>query len=324
MLSFHECQKIINQKLNEVKLPGLPSNLYDPIKYMLDLEAKRIRPSIVLMACNVFSEDVQAAIFPALAIEVFHNFTLVHDDIMDKSDIRRNRATVHVKWNPDIAVLSGDAMLIKSYELLSLSPSAFLGKILPIFNQTALEVCEGQQYDMDYEKHFEVNIGDYLKMVEYKTAVLLAASFKIGAIAGGATIEQSEDLYNFGKDLGIAFQLQDDLLDVFADASVFGKVNGNDIVTNKKTILLIEALNSAKGEMKEKLMSWINRETFNREEKVNSIRNMYQQLKLDERVNGYIRKYHESALLHLKNLAIEEHKKTELLRFSEKLMNRKK
>jgi geranylgeranyl diphosphate synthase type II len=324
MLSLHECQSIINKHLNEIELPELPGNLYKPVRYMLELEAKRIRPSLVLMACNVFSDNVVPAVYPAMAIEVFHNFTLVHDDIMDQSDLRRNRATVHVKWNPNIGILSGDAMVIKAYELLANCSEDKLYSILPVFNRTALQVCEGQQYDMDYECRDDVSIKEYLEMVEYKTAVLLAASLKIGALIGGASMANAGLLYEYGKNLGIAFQLQDDLLDVFADSAVFGKVTGNDIVSNKKTILLVEALNTAKGNTKSKLMEWLGKEKFNRHEKIKAIRAIYTTLNLNEAVTQRVKSYYLKADESLERLQVEAERKVELLKFSDYLMNRKK
>jgi geranylgeranyl diphosphate synthase type II len=324
MYSLTDCQSVINQYLNEIKLPGLPSNLYEPMRYMFGLEAKRLRPSLVLMGCNVFSDNIQPAIYPALAIEVFHNFTLVHDDIMDKSAMRRNRQAVHIKWNPNVAILSGDAMLIKAYELLAQEGGNMLDSILPVFNQTALQVCEGQQYDMDYEQRLEVSIDDYLKMIEYKTAVLLAASLKIGALLGGAGKEESDLLYEFGKNIGIAFQVQDDMLDVFADPDVFGKVTGNDIVSNKKTILLIEALNTALGITRQNLLSWLNRASFERKEKIEAISSIYTSLNLEQSVKNRIKQYHQLAIDSLNKLMIEPNRKSELLAFSTYLMNRKK
>jgi geranylgeranyl diphosphate synthase type II len=324
MLSLIDCQLVINQHLNELKLPELPSNLYEPIRYMLNLEAKRLRPSLVLMGCNVFSDSIQSAIYPALAIEVFHNFTLMHDDIMDKSAMRRNHPAVHVKWNPNIAILSGDAMLIIAYELLSHESGNLLQAIVQVFNQTALKVCEGQQFDMDYEQCIEVSIDDYLRMIEYKTAVLLAASLKIGALLGGAENEESDLLYEFGRNIGIAFQLQDDLLDVFADPEVFGKVTGNDIISNKKTILLIEAIYKASGNTRKTLLDWLNRKNFEREEKIEAISTIYATLNLEQSVNSRIKQYHQLALESLDKLKIEPNRKSELLAFSTYLMHRKK
>jgi len=324
MLSFRECQSIIELRLNDLPLPARPAHLYEPIRYLLALGGKRVRPSLVLLGCNIFSEDIQKAIFPALAIEVFHNFTLMHDDIMDNSEKRRNHPSVHVRWNRNIAILSGDAMLIKAYELLEFSSPDDLHKILPVFNKTAIQVCEGQQYDMDYEESPAVTIGDYLSMVEYKTAVLLAASLKIGALLGGAGEMESDLLYEFGRNIGIAFQLQDDLLDVFADPSVFGKVTGNDIVSNKKTILLTEALSLASGKIRESLMYWLSVTKFNRKEKIEAVKSVYTALELEQSVNKRIMYYHDRAVACLGKLPVESARKSELLAFSDFLIHRKK
>ena len=324
MLSLRECQSIINLRLNELKLPDLPSNLYEPIRYMLRLEAKRLRPSLALMGCNLYTDDFSPAIYPALAIEVFHNFTLMHDDIMDQSVMRRNFECVHVKWNQNIAILSGDAMLIKAYELLSMCVPENLPVILPVFNETALKVCEGQQYDMDYEQHLSVSEEEYIRMVEYKTAVLLAASLKIGALTGGSSMQEAERLYSFGRNIGIAFQLQDDLLDVFADPTVFGKVTGNDIVSNKKTILLVEALNQATGNTRDRLLSWLGKSEFNRLEKIKAVTSIYKELQLEQAVKDKIRHYHQLASMSLSQLQADADRKAELLAFSNYLMQRNK
>jgi geranylgeranyl diphosphate synthase type II len=323
MLGLHDCQTIINHQLKSLLLPEAPRHLYGPIRYMLELRGKRIRPSLVLMGCNLFTEDIQPAIYPALAVEVFHNFTLMHDDIMDKSDRRRNQPSVHVRWNQNIAILSGDAMLIKAYELLSMGSSDSLHKILPVFNMTALQVCEGQQVDMDYEQSLSVSIEDYLKMVEYKTAVLLAASLKIGALLGGAGNHESELLYEFGRNIGIVFQLQDDLLDVFADPAIFGKDTGNDIVSNKKTILLIEALCKATLIEREKLLHWLTVTDFNRKQKIEAVKTIYEELHLEQSVNNRIRHYHELAIANLDQLPVENSRKSKLLAFCKYLIHRR-
>jgi geranylgeranyl diphosphate synthase, type II len=324
MLSLHECQDIIQKHLKEINLPESPLNLYEPIRYMLEPEGKRIRPVLVLMGCNVFSDDIGQAVFPAMAVEVFHNFTLMHDDIMDQSAMRRNRPTVHVKWNPNIGILSGDAMLIKAYELLAAAPSASLLNILGLFNKTALEVCEGQQYDMDFERNMNITLEEYLKMVELKTAVLLAASLKIGAIIGGADKTDADMLYEFGRNIGIAFQLQDDLLDVYADPLLFGKITGNDIVSNKKTVLLILALQLAKGQMKKDLLQWLETGKFDRIEKIRCVMDIYTRLNLKEITALKVKYYHEQALDMLGKLRCDADRKVELRAFSEILMNRKK
>lgn len=307
-----------------MQLPEYPENLYEPMQYLLNLEAKRIRPALVLMGCNVFSDDIEQAVFPALAIEIFHNFTLMHDDIMDHSEKRRNNLTVHVKWNTNIAILSGDAMLIKAYELLNKVQRDVLPRILPVFNQTALQVCEGQQYDMDYETRSEVTIEEYLKMITFKTAVLLAASLKIGALLGGADEEDANQLHEYGKNLGIAFQLQDDLLDVFADPDIFGKVTGNDIVTNKKTILLIEAMRSASGASRKELLHWLGLSEFDRDEKVKVISSIYADLDIPRKVAERIDQYHNLAISSLDSLRKDPDRKKVLRSFSDYMMHRKK
>lgn len=324
MYTLSDCQSIINEKIRQMQLPVTPENLYEPMQYLLNLEAKRIRPAMVLMGCNVFSDDIEQAVFPALAIEVFHNFTLMHDDIMDHSEKRRNNLTVHMKWNTNVAILSGDAMLIKAYELLNRVHRDALPRILPVFNQTALEVCEGQQYDMDFENRTEVALEEYLKMITYKTAVLLAASLKIGALLGGGNDEEASLLYEFGKNLGIAFQLQDDLLDVFADPDIFGKVTGNDIVTNKKTILLVEALRTSSEAKRKELLHWLNQAEFNKEEKVNAVSNIYTELEIPHKVKGHIDHYHRLAIESLERLGKESARKEALLSFAGYLLHRKK
>lgn len=324
MYTLSECQRICNERIRKMQLPEYPENLYEPMEYLLNLEAKRIRPSLVLMGCNVFSDNIEQAVFAALAIELFHNFTLMHDDIMDNSDKRRNNLTVHVKWNTNVAILSGDAMLIKAYELLNKVHRDALAKILPVFNQTALQVCEGQQYDMDYETRSEVTIEEYLKMITYKTAVLLAASLKMGALLGGANEVESSHLYEYGKNLGIAFQLQDDLLDVFADPDIFGKVTGNDIVTNKKTILMIEALHTASGAKKKEILNWLSLSEFNKDEKVKTVSNIYAELKIPDKVKQRIDHYHSLAIKNLERLSKETERKAVLRSFTDYLMHRKK
>ena len=324
MLSLNECQDIINTQLNAIKLPGTPANLYEPIRYMLELGGKRIRPALVLMGCNVFSDDTDPAIFPSLAMEVFHNFTLMHDDIMDNSDMRRNRLSVHRKWNPNIAILSGDAMLIKAYELLCMGPAGQLPEMLALFNQTALEVCEGQQVDMDYERSPEISLPDYIRMVELKTAVLLAASLKMGAIAGLAEKKEAGLLYGFGKNIGIAFQLQDDLLDVFADKDFFGKETGHDILANKKTVLLVQALDLASGATRKELQRWLRRKHFDRDEKISAIKNIFRDLNLESLTLTRIAAYHQQAIELLDNVSAGESRTSVLKDFSEMLMFRKK
>jgi geranylgeranyl diphosphate synthase type II len=324
MLTLHECHAIINQYFNKLKLPEFPTNLYDPIRYMLDLGGKRIRPALVLMGCNVFSENTDSAVFPALAVEVFHNFTLMHDDIMDKSSLRRSQPSVHIKWNQNIAILSGDAMLIKAYELLTSEDLQQMPALLSLFNQTALKVCEGQQYDMDYENSLTISINEYIRMVELKTAVLLATSLKMGAIIGGASPHNADLIYEFGRNIGIAFQLQDDLLDVFADSADFGKAMGNDIISNKKTILLIQALNLSSGKARQELIKWLKIKRFDQNEKIRAIRKIFMDLKLEELTRIMIRDYHNQGITMLKRLEVNKSRISSLMDFSKFLMLRKK
>jgi geranylgeranyl diphosphate synthase type II len=324
MLAIKQCQEIINRHLAQMNLPSEPANLYDPIRYIIEMGGKRIRPALVLMGCNVFSDNIEQAVRPALAIEVFHNFTLMHDDIMDRSEKRRNQLTVHKKWNENIAILSGDAMLIKSFELLSESPASYLPVILGLFNHSALQVCEGQQLDMDFEKSSCVSVHDYIRMIELKTAVLLATSLKIGAILGDADKNDASYLYEFGKELGKAFQLQDDYLDVFGDPVVFGKDTGNDIVSNKKTILLVQALERATGDKKVELQHWLNRKQFIREEKIAAVRNIFLDLNLEHETSLIIKSYYLRGLEMLAKVSVRDERKRILMEFSDLLLQRNK
>ena len=237
MKTLQELQILIKKELNTINFPNKPKNLYDPIKYVLDIGGKRMRPILTLMAHQLFNSEIEKSVKAAVAIEVFHNFTLLHDDIMDEAPLRRGVKTVHEKWDKNSAILSGDTMLVQSYNLLMSVEDTYLREVLNTFNKAAKEVCEGQQLDMDFENREDVSILEYLKMIEYKTSVLLAASLKIGAINGGATIEEANHVYEFGKNMGIAFQLKDDLLDAYGDPGNFGKQIGGDIISNKKTYL---------------------------------------------------------------------------------------
>ena len=238
MQNLEQLQLLIEQELREINYPNSPQQLYQPIEYVLGLGGKRMRPILVLMAHQLFNDDLTKAISPALAIEVFHNFTLLHDDIMDNAHLRRGKKTVHEKWNSNVAILSGDVMMIQTYQLMLNVDSDILKDVLEVFSKAATEVCEGQQWDMDFETQSDVNISDYLKMIEYKTAVLLAVALQIGGITAGASLKEQNHLYEFGRNMGIAFQLKDDLLDAFGNPENFGKQVGGDIMKNKKTYLL--------------------------------------------------------------------------------------
>lgn len=324
MVTLEDCQEIINRRLASLDLPEKPGNLYDPVRYMIELGGKRIRPSLVLMGCNVFVDRLEDAINPAIAIELFHNFTLMHDDIMDHSDLRRNKPTVHKKWNENIGILSGDAMMIKAYEFLTQCPAKRVSDMVRVFNTTALEVCEGQQYDMDFESVPAIEIRDYLRMIELKTAVLLAASLKIGALIADSPVEDADRLYAFGRNFGIAFQLQDDLLDVYGTPEQFGKQPGNDIVANKKTFLLLTALNLARGKTFQGLKQWIDRKDFERDEKIRVVTAIFNELKIREITTEEITSYYAYARRSLNEVRCDAARKQPLFHFLKIMQDREK
>jgi geranylgeranyl diphosphate synthase type II len=325
MLSFLDCQTIIEERINQLNIGQYkPAELYQPIAYILSLGGKRIRPVVTLMACNLFTDDVTPAVNPALAIEVFHNFTLVHDDIMDNAALRRNKPTVHSKWNDNIAILSGDAMQVVAYQLLCDSNPLQIKPLLGIFNETALQVCEGQQYDMNFATQFKVSLTDYLHMIELKTSVLLAASLKIGALCGGASDNDAQQLYEFGRNLGLAFQIQDDYLDVYADQDKFGKMVGGDIAENKKTFLLIKALELAQGQQALDLKRYMENELLDTNEKIELIRNIYNELNIPSLAKEKIAEFSKMAFDNLSSLQITDSRKNYLTLMAQELMNREK
>ncbi len=315
-------QSFIKKEIEELNWEIEPKNLYAPIQYVLSLGGKRIRPLTALMACALFSGDVQKAVKPALALEVFHNFTLLHDDIMDRAEVRRGHPCVHIKWNDSTAILSGDAMLIKAYQLLEQCDPAVLPQLLKLFSKTAAEVCDGQQYDMDFESRLDVTVEEYIEMIRLKTAVLLAGSMKIGAICGGASEIDAQYLYEFGIGIGIAFQLKDDILDVYGDEKSFGKQIGGDISCNKKTFLLISALQKAEGAVKEELLSWINKKEFNRDEKVAAVTKIYNQLGLRTLTEQKMEYYYQQAIEALRKVNRPESEKQAFYDLAEKLLYR--
>jgi geranylgeranyl diphosphate synthase type II len=324
MYQINELQAIINKEIETRKIGREPFSLYDPINYSLSNGGKRVRPILTLMACNLFSEEINQAIDAALAIEIFHNFTLLHDDIMDKAEIRRGKPTIHKKWNENTAILSGDAMFIKSYDFLFETKTTKFKEVLQIFNHTALEVCEGQQYDMEFETRKDVSEKEYLRMIELKTSVLLAAALKIGAIIGGAGEKDADLLYDFGKNIGLAFQLQDDLLDVYGDTKTFGKEIGGDIVANKKTFLLIKAKQLAGKDDKELLEKFLNDQNITRNEKVSKVTSIYNKLGIKELTQEIITEYNTRAMNQLQEVSVQYERKTELIKLAESLLKREK
>lgn len=310
-------------ELSYVSFAGDPKSLFDPIEYILSLGGKRIRPALTFVGCNIYSDDIEGAVKPALGLEVFHNFTLLHDDLMDGADMRRNKPTVHKRWSPNTAILSGDAMLIASYKLIGETNPSYLSEVLALFTKTALAICGGQQYDMEFEQRLDVTEKEYIRMIELKTAVLLACALKMGAMIGGAPVNDSDLLYKYGIDLGLAFQLQDDLLDVYGDPATFGKNIGGDILSNKKTFLLINALERAKGEKKEEVLAWLQRHDYSPEEKIAYFTSLYKELGVKELAEQKILHYYEKAKACLVDLDVPAERLDVLREISDKLMNRK-
>jgi geranylgeranyl diphosphate synthase type II len=299
-----------------------PKGLYEPIYYILAAGGKRIRPALTLMACNLYTDEIDEAIAPALGIEVFHNFTLLHDDIMDNADMRRGRETVHKKWNNNTAILSGDAMQILAYKLIGQTPESKLKPVLDIFSQTALEICEGQQLDVDFEVRDNVTTDDYLEMIRLKTAVLLACSLQTGGIIAGANDADCKALYNFGVYLGLAFQLMDDILDVYGDEKTFGKKIGGDILLNKKTYMLLTAQNLAKDEIKENLTKYLSDKEFAPDKKIKAVTDIYNALGVKSLCEDKMKFYFDSAIAELDKIGVDDAKKHELRKLAEKLLYR--
>ncbi len=305
MKTYKEIYALIEQEIANIVYAQQPEELYKPIEYIMSLGGKRLRPLLTLMACDMFGGQSQKAIKAALAIEMFHNFTLVHDDIMDNADIRRGQPTVHIKWNQTIAILSGDLMMIKATDLLCETETNDLRTLISVFNKTAAEVCEGQQWDMNFETQNNVTEKDYLMMITLKTAVLLGCALKVGALIGGANTNDANHLYEFGKNIGIAFQLQDDILDSFGEGDKVGKKIGGDISANKKTILLIEALNSATGDDKDELYYWLGAKS---DEKIEAVLNLYSKYKVRDKAEQLKEQHLQLAFEHLKQVSIPTEK----------------
>src|ERR1700761_1522692 len=278
MKKLTDLQEIISNEVDHLTFPVYPAELYEPIKYILSIGGKRMRPALLLMACDLFGGDIQKAIPPALAIEVFHNFTLMHDDIMDNAPLRRGKVTVHERWNPNVGILSGDVMLIEGYKLMMQVDEHLLRPILNIFNETAVGVCEGQQIDMEFETRNDVGIEEYINMIRLKTAVVLGGALKIGALIGGASEKDAVLLHAFGEQLGVAFQLQDDILDVYGNPEKFGKLVGGDIISNKKTYLLLKALELSDPSQAKELNKWLTNPNAEAKEKVMAVTELYNQL----------------------------------------------
>lgn len=313
----------INNYLQEMPYSRPPKGLYDPIEYELSLGGKRIRPVLMLMAYNLYKEDVESILPQAAGLETYHNHTLLHDDVMDKAEMRRNKPTVHRVWNENTAILSGDAMLILAYRLMADCPADKLKEVLAIFTRTTMEICEGQQWDMEFETRMDVSVDEYIEMIRLKTSVLLAAALKIGAYLAGASVEDANKLYDFGISMGLAFQLQDDWLDVYGDPMVFGKNIGGDIMCNKKTYMLITALSQADEEHYKELQRWISAVDANPSEKIAAVTHIYNVMEIGKQCMEKSDEYYAKGLSILESVSLPTDRKEGLKQFVCSLMNRK-
>jgi len=322
MHALSHYQELISDYFRKLHLNKEPKNLYEPIEYILHLGGKRMRPILTLMATEVFNVDCKKALAAATAIEVFHNFSLVHDDIMDDAPLRRGNETVHEKWDVNTGILSGDAMLILAYQHFEEYEPKIFRELAKLFSKTALEVCEGQQYDVDFETRDDVTIPEYLKMIEYKTAVLVGAAMKMGAIVAETSDDNANLIYDFGLNLGIAFQLQDDYLDAFGDPETFGKQVGGDIIENKKTYLYLKAMEFSNANEKEQLTHLFSIQPSDNSDKIESVKSIFNQTKASEATQKAIQEYTFKAFETLEKMNISSDKKQILKAFGENLMNR--
>ena len=313
----------VNDFLDNLKYDRKPSGLYDPVKYVLSMGGKRIRPVLMLLSYGLFKDDVESVLMPACALETYHNYTLLHDDLMDNADMRRGNETVHRKWDANTAILSGDSMLVLAYERMAKCNPVYLSDVLHTFTETALEIGEGQQYDMEFETRNDVTEDEYIEMIRLKTGVLLACAQKIGAILAGASKQDQDNLYKFGEQIGLAFQLQDDYLDVYGDPKVFGKKVGGDIICNKKTYMLINAYNRADAEQRRELQHWMEAETFNSDEKVAAVTAIYNKVGVDKLAIEKIAYYFEESKKYLDAVQVSDERKAELRLYAQKMMHRK-
>lgn len=325
MYNLSEIESIIQKSILSLDLKGEPKELYQPIEYIISIGGKRIRPRMSLLTYTLFSDDIgQNILYPSMALEIFHAFTLIHDDIMDKADMRRGQLTIHKKWCENIAILSGDVMSIKAYEYLAYAPSDKLAAVLEVFTRTASQVCEGQQYDMNFENEPVITMDDYISMIGLKTAVLIACSAKIGAIIGGADENSAQALYDFGYKLGIAFQITDDYLDVYADPKVFGKNVGGDIANNKKSWLQVKTIKEAVGEDREEFEAIMKMDGQRAQEKIERMKVLYEKLNVRKSAETEIELYYKSAIASLQELNLEPAKMELLEKYALIITNRNK
>ena len=313
----------VNAFLDALPYNRTPKSLYEPIRYVLSMGGKRIRPVLMLLGYNLYKEDTDKILMNAIALETYHNYTLLHDDLMDQADLRRGHETVHKKWDANTAILSGDSMLVLAYERMAQCDSRHLADVLRLFTTTALEIGEGQQYDMEFETRDDVREEEYIEMIRLKTSVLLACALKIGAILADAPAEDADSLYKFGEQIGLAFQLQDDYLDVYGDSKVFGKKIGGDITSNKKTFMLINAFSHADEAQRQELEKWVNAKSFDREEKNAAVTRLYNEIGIDKMAQDKIAYYFEQSKKYLDAVQVPAERKEELLKYAQRMMKRK-
>jgi geranylgeranyl diphosphate synthase type II len=314
--------KTVNETLDALPYDRQPASLYEPVKYVLSLGGKRIRPVLMLLSYNLFKDQPEDILMPALGLETYHNYTLLHDDLMDNAELRRGHATVHKKWDANTAILSGDSMLVLAYQRIQQCDARHLPQVLSLFTETALEIGEGQQYDMDFETRLDVAEEEYIEMIRLKTSVLLACALKMGAILADASVEDADLLYKFGEQIGLAFQLQDDLLDVYGDPKVFGKAIGGDITSNKKTYMLINAVNRATPAQREELLRWIEARNFDRQEKIAAVTRLYDEIGIRQLCEEKINHYFEQGKLLLERVGVDSERKQQLRLYTANMMKR--
>ena len=322
MKTAEEILAMVNDYLANLPYDRKPYSLYEPIKYVLSMGGKRIRPCLMLMSYNLFQENPEKILMNAVALETYHNYTLLHDDLMDNADLRRGHETVHKKWDANTAILSGDSMLVLAYERMAQCDAKHLPQELKLFTTTALEIGEGQQYDMEFETRNDVKEEEYIEMIRLKTSVLLACALKIGAILADASEEDADNLYKFGEQIGLAFQLQDDYLVVYGDTKVFGKAIGGDITSNKKTFMLINAFNHANAEQRKELEKWVNAKDFDRNEKVAAVTRLYNEIGIDKLAQEKIAYYFEQSKKYLDAVSVSTERKQVLAEYAQKMMKR--
>lgn len=325
MYTSDEILEKVNAFLENLPYDRKPAGLYDPIKYVLSMGGKRIRPVLMLLSYNLFKENPESILMNAVALETYHNYTLLHDDLMDNADVRRGKPTVHKKWDDNTAILSGDSMLVMAYQrMMAECPADKLSDVLTLFTETALEIGEGQQFDMEFENRLDVKEDEYIEMIRLKTSVLLACALKMGAILAGASKTDQENLYKFGEQIGLAFQLQDDYLDVYGDEKIFGKAIGGDITSNKKTYMLINAFVNASEAQRAELTKWVEAKTFDRKEKVAAVTRLYNEIGIDTMAQQKIAFYFDSAKKYLDAVSVAEERKRELKTYADKMLHRNK